>query len=378
MPISFSRTKLAFLLALPAMVVTAAGCAPVYVEQEAPELPELSDTQAMYQRLVRNEMSALDSIDLVGDECAGCLDFAPTFTEHSTQRAELLGGLWDPWEGDIPSGAPEPESIPTAAKTWPELATKLLQTGMADLSASTTLADESQRLAAAAVASGRIADGFRLAHLTGVQEDLGALGDIKVDDATLTPQQKNALALAVAQWDCAAQFIPSYTASDDHNEPSALEQLGRAQVDQLLDLSATTLAAGVADQRVPYCTSAFTAEDEVSLSSIEDELATTNLALFVRHFDMNLAAPATSLPLPYDALISQLRIWGQIGDVPAVPGVKISDIAPSEPDETSATLYAPFYNPDPKPAVPGETEFQLFYNDESVSDGPQTTSDADE
>ncbi|MDO5048918.1 MAG: hypothetical protein Q4D87_03445 [Actinomycetaceae bacterium] len=360
----------------------------MYVEQERPELPEVSASQEVFQRLVRNDLSVVDSLALIDEKCDKCAALAEAIDTHSQERADLLGGLWEPWDAGVPEGAPTPPPVPAPVGTWAELAQFLVESGVDDLNASVQLEGD-DRLSVASVAAGRIADGFELARAAGLSDaDTSAwfTGSSNSADATDSPDATNssnathsanspevtdsadasasdlsedavdALANAVRQWDCAAQLIPFYTASENQ-KASAVESRGRAQVQQLLNLSVLVLASDVPDRRVPSCVGTFekaAGDSDVSeLDLIQSQLTAANLELFAQHPRLSVAGaqPLYTDSLSSSVLIENIRYWAGYSTVPGTPGVRIVDSAElndgsgaTEPTEDFGELTT-FWNP---------------------------------
>ncbi|MDO5033942.1 MAG: hypothetical protein Q4E01_00925 [Actinomycetaceae bacterium] len=346
------RTRnLAYLTAILPITVGLTGCAGIYLEQDGPVLPELTKTEATFQELVRNDTSVLNSLAAPAADCKACTDFAQTLKEHSSERANLLGGLWEPWEGETPEGAPLPEPVPEASATWAELATFLIESGNKDLIAAATIEEEHDRLAAASVASGRIADGLHLAKLANLEVELPSFATKRANLATkMSGKEMQALTVAVPIWDCAAQLIPLYTAADDTNGASATELRGRQQVEDLLRVSAFALSLGVPDERTTSCITTFENSGTTSLQGVEEELFAANLDLFVEHPQLMSETDDVASSLSYLVLLDHIRVLAEVGS-DGTPGVQISDVPRPEP--TEPTQFAPFYNKDGKPDYQG-------------------------
>ncbi|WP_072341845.1 hypothetical protein [Actinomyces urinae] len=324
---------------------TLTGCTGIYVEQDGPQLPNIPESQEVFQQLVRNETAVLDSLTQPGEDCQPCMDFAADLGEKSKQRSELLGGLWEPWGENVPDGAPLPDPVPQAGSTWAELTDFIIGTATADLAAATELDSKQDQLAAASVAAGRLADGLKLSDLLEVQPTLPTFvtptGEPRMEVAGRS-DLKN-LGEVAAQWDCAAQWIAYYGAGDDADGPSAIEVAARAQVDDLVAFSQRTISAGAPDQRALSCLAPASDEDQTGLSGTENKLFATNLAFLLDH--PYLALPGEDdeqNPLAFEALTAQLTSWVSIGNVPATPGVTKSDVPKEAP--TEPTQFAPFYN----------------------------------
>ncbi|HHT40473.1 MAG TPA: hypothetical protein GX000_02350 [Actinomyces sp.] len=352
--LSRRQAKLTFATAVATAAIGLSGCG-VYLEQDGPELPEPSTAQTLYQQSVRNDVSVKASLALIDEKCEQCANYQKTFAAHAQERAQTLGGLWDPWEGDIPEGAPVPPEVPASARSWDELAEFMVTSGLKDLRDVNKLTDEDDRLAVAAVAAGRIADGFKLGSFAGVEDaDVATWVDPvmshPMDPVPLTSEEQDALADAVRQWDCAAQLIPLYTATDDSDTPIS-ELRGRAQVQDLLNLSSGVLAADVPDRRVPSCVGTFestaSSDDTKPIERVISQLTAANLKLYVAHPQLMVAGVDTGAnPLPLAVLVENLRYWAEQGDVPATPGIFIVD----EDEQTVSTEgndgeLATFWNP---------------------------------
>ena len=321
------------------------GCTGVYIEQDGPQLPNVPESQEVFQQLVRNETAVLDSLTQPGEDCKPCMAFAADLGEKSKQRGELLGGLWDPWGENVPDGAPLPDPVPQASSTWAELTNFIIGSATADLAAATELDSKDDQLAAASVAAGRLADGLKLANLLEVQPTLPAFTTPKAEphkDVAGRSDLKN-LGEVAAQWDCAAQWIAYYGAGDDADGPSATEVAARAQVDDLVAFSERAINAGAPDQRALSCLTPASEGDETGLSGAENELFATNLAFLVdRPYLVLPGEDDAQYPLAFEALTAQLASWVNIGNVPATPGITKTDVPKEAP--TEPTQFAPFYN----------------------------------
>lgn len=324
---------------------TLTGCSGVYIEQDGPQLPRVSKSVALFQQLVRNDTAVIDSLAKPGDDCTACMAFAASLSEKSKQRADLLGGLWDPWGQDAPEGAPLPDPVPPASTTWAELTDFIISTATSDLAAASDLDTEEDRLAAASVAAGRLADGLKLARLLEVEPSLPAFAAPAAEprqDVARRSDLKNLGELA-AQWDCAAQWIAYYGAGDDSDGPSATEVAARTQVEDLVAFSQRAINAGAPDKRTVSCLAPANDGRVTGLTRTENELFATNLAFLVAHPYLTLPGEDDPEgPFAFEVLTAQLASWGNIENVPATPGVTESPEQKQAP--TEPTQFAPFYN----------------------------------
>lgn len=353
-PTRARQVKVTFAATLATATVALSGCG-VYLEQDGPELPEPSASQTIYQQSIRNDLSVEASLALMDEDCEKCAKYQETIEEHSTERTEILGGLWEPWEGDVPEGAQVPPEIPDSAQTWDELAEFMVTSGLKNLRDAAKLTDEEDRLAVAAVATGRMADGFKLGAYAGVEKsEISTWVDpVLAHGAPATPlsaDEQDALGNAVRQWDCAAQLIPLYTATGDSDTP-AKEVRGRAQVQDLLNLSSGVLNADVPDRRVPSCVGTFeksaTGEDVSPMVRIQNQLAAANLELYAQHPQLVVSGVETGAnSLPLDVLVKNIRYWAEQANVPATPGIYVvaEEEQSVETDSNDGEL-ATFWNP---------------------------------
>lgn len=329
-----SRAPLKLLPVVAAVSVTLSACGGVYLEQKEPTLPDVDSTQLTLQQVVRNDVAVSESLEGIQGDCKDCESMSEILGEHSTQRAEILGGLWDPWGDDVPADAPMPPSVPEASKTWDELAQTMVKTALVDFGTAAQLQDETDRLAASSVAVGRMGDGIRLARAAGIESSevdswMAPVDQLSVTDTQLTADMEQDLAASVQQWDCAAQLIPLYTASQDEDTTAAKELTGRAQVEDLLTASTQVLSAGVPDQRSQSCVGSFESspagQGDDPLTQVENQLIATNLTLYAKYPDLYLSQVkvSESRSLPMQMILNQVLTWSSLSALPATPGIRV-------------------------------------------------------
>lgn len=339
------------------------GCGGIYFENTKPVLPTLSVDEQMFQDTVRQdlliEQSARDLAQETIDDCNSCSDVLTAIADHSIERSQVLGGLWEPWPAGPPSDAP---TLPALPEPYPDahiVARRAVESGITVLHSIDTLDDMDDRIAVSAVALGRIADGLRLADALGIsgsEVDTWVSPAFGLADATpssLTDEAKSDLATAIAGWDCATQLIPLYTAGPDSADgPSWTEYHGQEQTEKLLTLTANLLALDVPDERIPSCIGAFEhdlkdADVASPVDEIEQRLLSVSLTLFIKHPNLvlPLAQEESVRPLGFAQLIETLRYWNQLGAVPAVPGITITS------DDSSDTAVE-----DAETGTPGDSD----------------------
>lgn len=357
--VSAHRSRVVPLAALGMVcALSLSACNGVYLENTKPVLPTLSVAEQVLQDTIRQdlliEQSARDLAQQEVTDCDSCANVLSTVADHSLQRSEILGGLWDPWPSGPPSDAPTVPGLPDPYTDAHVVARRAVESGIADLRGIDKLDDFDDRIAVAGVGLGRISDGLRLADALGVSSGevdtwlAPVFGVLDAEPSSLDDESKADLALAIAGWDCATQLIPLYTAGPDSADgPSWKEYHGREQTEKLLTLTANLLALDVPDQRINSCVGAFEqdlerAESPSPIDEIEQRLVSTSLTLYAKQPDLILphAQDDSVRPLGLVQLIDTLRYWNELGTVPAVPGVSVrteagSDDAPKEPEADS-------------------------------------------
>lgn len=319
------------------------ACNGVYLENTKPVLPALSVTEQVFQDSVRQDLLLEQSARSLAEQgvsgCDSCADVLTTVADHSLERSEVLGGLWEPWPSGPPSDAPTVPALPEPYTDAPVVARHAVESGITDLRAIDKLDDVDDRISVAGVGLGRVADGLRLAKAIGVSSTevdawvAPVFGVLDAEPSTLDNESKADLASAISGWDCATQLIPLYTAGPDSADgPSWAEYYGREQTEKLLTLTANLLALDVPDQRINSCVGAFEQdleglESPSPIDEIEQRLVSASLTLYAKQPDLVLphAQDNSARPLGLVQLIDTIRYWNELGSVPAVPGVVVGN-----------------------------------------------------
>ncbi len=327
------------------LTVGLGGCG-VHLETTPSELPTLSGTALLRDTAVRSDAAAADQAQVLSAKatsCESCRDGLDALNQASQDRVQVLGGVWDPWGGDTPTGAAVPEPVADAPMDPATLASWLAATAQRDLSSAAQDTDVpgADARTLAAVATGRLASAQLLAdtygftlnagsdRLTNLQERLhraasaGGQGwrgwsfteeDRPVPEPTPSPlpsdnaevQDSVELSQAVRVWDCVAQALPRREVVDQAIADAS------SRSDALLTRAASVLALGVEDTRELRCRLA----DDLTVAQLDDLVLGADLDLFLSD-----APSVRVLGAQFAARDVLDRIDAGDGAVAAVPGV---------------------------------------------------------
>ena len=286
-PTGRRRRALLTRAALAVLVATVVSGCGVHFEASPGVLPELTGIDAARDAAVRVDEAAGERARQLADKataCEECREALIELSEASDARVEALGGVWDPWEGQTPDGAEDPEPIADAPMEPHALVSWLAATATRDLTgvADDALVSGEDARMVGAVAAGRLASAIRLADAYGVELSdgdaefrelatrlrdqmdragegwlgwgLGEDADPALTlDRTAVPtdsadaQASEELAGAVRTWDCVAQELVRLQVVDGAIDDAT------SRADVLLTRSSEVLGAGVADVREQRC-----------------------------------------------------------------------------------------------------------------------------
>lgn len=260
---------------------------PVRLEVEAPSLPALTPVDRIRETAARSEAAAAErALALAADAsaCPQCAEVLRAVAAASAEREQVLGGVWDPWDGEVPAGAQDVPAIAAAPVEVSDFAAWLARTARRDLAAAADpeRTAASDALVLASTALGRERSALALARVYGIDldaqpqalEDLDArLVRIAGSDSLallgtwgLDPGSANSpvleevdlasaehladsaeLTRAIASWDCTAQSLPrAQLVEGSISGAEALQDVLFSRIDALI-------SAGAADERTARC-----------------------------------------------------------------------------------------------------------------------------
>lgn len=340
---------LAALSGVSVLVLSSCAGGTVRLDTGAPSLPSLTSIGAIRDTAARTESaSAARAKALAADAsaCPQCAEVLTSVAANSTARLEALGGVWDPWGGEVPKGAKNVPPVADAPLEVAEFASWLATTARRDLAAAADSEETSasDALVLASTALGRYRSALALSRVYGVsldaestavsnlndrlrsiagEDSLALLGTWGLDPqafasgSALPPLDLSAakklgesteLAETITSWDCAAQSLPRVQALTD-SIPNA-----SSSADSLFSRVDRALIAGAQDRRLVRC-----AFSDLDAAALGNGLIAADLHL--------LASDDTTVRLiGVRAALEDLISWtiGEDANAPALIGVSRS------------------------------------------------------